>query len=52
MLGGLFNISFGNTAELILALFVLSRVHARIVQAQIIGTTLLFLSISALVGGG
>jgi len=53
--GGLLNISFGNTAELILALFVLSRAHVRIVQAQItgsiIGTTLLFLGISALVGG-
>src|SRR5215472_988905 len=54
-IGGLLNISFGNTAELILALFVLSRAHVRIVQAQItgsiIGTTLLFLGISALVGG-
>ena len=54
-IGGLLNISFGNTAELILALFVLSRTHPRIVQAQItgsiIGTTLLFLGISALVGG-
>ena len=54
-IGGLHNISFGNTAELILALFVLSRAHVRIVQAQItgsiIGTTLLFLGVSALVGG-
>ena len=54
-IGGLLNISFGNTAELILALFVLSRAQVRIVQAQItgsiIGTTLLFLGISALVGG-
>src|SRR5215471_10441575 len=54
-IGGLLNISFGNTAELVLALFVLSQAHARIVQAQItgsiIGTTLLFLGISALVGG-
>src|SRR5215470_13538083 len=54
-IGGLLNISFVNTAELILALFVLSRVNTRIVQAQItgsiIGTTLLFLGISALVGG-
>jgi Ca2+/H+ antiporter len=54
-IGGLLNISFGNTAELILALFVLSRVNTRIVQAQItgsiIGTTLLFFGISALVGG-
>ena len=53
--GGLLNISFGNTAELILALFVLSRAHMRIVQAQItgsiIGTTLLFLGISVLLGG-
>jgi Ca2+:H+ antiporter len=49
------DISFGNTAELILALFVLSRAYTRIVQAQItgsiIGTTLLFFGISALVGG-
>jgi Ca2+:H+ antiporter len=47
-IGGLLNISFGNTAELILALFVLSQVNTRIVQAQvtgsIIGTTLLFSS--------
>jgi Ca2+:H+ antiporter len=54
-IGGLLNISFGNTAELILALFVLSRANARIVQAQItgsiIGTTLLFLGISALGSG-
>src|SRR5215472_3096759 len=54
-IGGLLNISFGNTAELILALFVLSRAHVRIVQAQITGsiiaTTLLFLGVSALVGG-
>jgi len=54
-IGGLLNISFGNTAELVLALFVLSQAHVRIVQAQItgsiIGTTLLFLGISALVGG-
>ena len=54
-IGGLLNISFGNTAELILALFVLSRAQVRIVQAQItgsiIGTTLLFLGVSALVGG-
>jgi Ca2+:H+ antiporter len=54
-IGGLLHISFGNTAELILALFVLSRAHSRVVQAQITGsivcTTLLFLGISALVGG-
>src|SRR5215472_2007864 len=54
-IGGLLNVSFGNTAELVLALFVLSRAPIRVVQAQItgsiIGTTLLFLGISALVGG-
>jgi Ca2+:H+ antiporter len=54
-IGGLLNVSFGNTAELVLALFVLSRAHTEVVQAQItgsiIGTTLLFLGISALVGG-
>jgi Ca2+:H+ antiporter len=53
--GGLLNVSFGNTAELVLALFVLSRAQTKVVQAQItgsiIGTTLLFLGISALVGG-
>ena len=51
-IGGLLNVSFGNTAELILALFVLPKTHARIAQAQITGSTLLFLGISALVGGG
>jgi Ca2+:H+ antiporter len=54
-IGGLLNVTFGNTAELVLALFVLSRAESRVVQAQItgsiIGTTLLFLGISALVGG-
>src|ERR1700736_4171944 len=54
-IGGLLNVSFGNTAELVLALFVLSRAHTEVVQAQItgsiIGTTLLFLGLSALVGG-
>src|SRR6516162_11930973 len=54
-IGGLLNVSFGNTAELVLALFILSRAQTRVVQAQItgsiIGTTLLFLGISALVGG-
>jgi len=53
--GGLLNVSFGNIAELVLALFVLSQAQTRVVQAQItgsiIGTTLLFLGISALVGG-
>jgi Ca2+:H+ antiporter len=54
-IGGLLNVSFGNTAELVLALFVLSAAQTRVVQAQItgsiIGTALLFLGISALVGG-
>jgi Ca2+:H+ antiporter len=54
-IGGLLNVSFGNTAELVLALFVLRQAQIRVVQAQItgsiIGTTLLFLGISALVGG-
>jgi Ca2+:H+ antiporter len=54
-IGGLLNVSFGNTAELLLALFILARAQTRVVQAQItgsiIGTTLLFLGISALVGG-
>jgi len=45
-IGGLLNVTFGNTAELVLALFVLSRAQTTVVQAQItgsiIGTTLLF----------
>ena len=53
--GGLLNVSFGNIAELVLALFVLRQAQIRVVQAQItgsiIGTTLLFLGISALAGG-
>jgi len=53
--GSLLNVSFGNAAELVLALFVLAKAKTEIVQAQItgsiIGTTLLFLGISALVGG-
>jgi Ca2+:H+ antiporter len=54
-IGGLLNVSFGNTAELVLALFILRQAEIRVVQAQItgsiIGTTLLFLGVSALVGG-
>src|SRR5438270_10811979 len=54
-IGGLLNVSFGNIAELVLALFVLSEAETQVVQAQItgsiIGTTLLFLGISVLVGG-
>jgi Ca2+:H+ antiporter len=53
-IGSLLNVSFGNAAELVLALFVLAQAQTEIVQAQItgsiIGTTLLFLGISALVG--
>jgi Ca2+:H+ antiporter len=51
----LLNVSFGNAAELLLALFVLSQAQIRVVQAQItgsiIGTALLFLGIAALAGG-
>jgi hypothetical protein len=36
-IGGLLNVSFGNTAELVLALFILSRAQTRVVQAQITG---------------
>jgi Ca2+:H+ antiporter len=54
-IGSLLNVSFGNAAELVLALFVLSSAQTRVVQAQItgsiIGTTLLFLGVAALVGG-
>jgi len=54
-IGSLLNVSFGNAAELVLALFVLSTAQTQVVQAQItgsiIGTTLLFLGIAALVGG-
>jgi len=54
-IGSLLNVSFGNAAELVLALFVLANVQTRVVQAQItgsiIGTTLLFFGIAALAGG-
>jgi Ca2+:H+ antiporter len=54
-IGSLLNVTFGNAAELVLALFVLSTAQTQIVQAQItgsiIGTTLLFLGVSALAGG-
>ena len=54
-IGSLLNVSFGNAAELMLALFILRQANIRVVQAQItgsiIGTTLLFLGISALAGG-
>jgi Ca2+:H+ antiporter len=54
-IGSLLNVSFGNAAELVLALAVLSSAQTQVVQAQItgsiIGTTLLFLGIAALVAG-
>ena len=54
-IGSLLNVSFGNAAELVLALFVLSTAQTQVVQAQItgsiIGTTLLFLGIAAMVAG-
>ena len=55
VIGSLLNVSFGNAAELVLALFVLAQAQTRVVQAQItgsiIGTTLLFLGIAVLAGG-
>jgi len=36
--GGLLNVTFGNTAELVLALFVLQAGHAEVVKAQITGS--------------
>ena len=53
--GGLLNVTFGNTAELVLALLVLSAGHAEVVKAQItgsiIGNSLLGLGLAAVVGG-
>ncbi len=55
VVGSLLNVTFGNAAELVLALFVLSRAETQVVQAQItgsiIGTTLLFLGVAILAGG-
>lgn len=55
VIGSLLNVSFGNAAELVLALFVLATAQTRVVQAQItgsiIGTTLLFFGVATLVGG-
>lgn len=52
--GGLLNVSFGNTAELILALFVLSAGHQEVVKAQItgslIGNSLLGLGLAIVAG--
>jgi calcium/proton exchanger cax len=49
-IGSLLNVSFGNAATLVLALFVLTKAQTQVVQAQvtgsITGTKLLFLGIS------
>lgn len=53
-LGGLLNVTFGNVAELVLALFVLRAGHADVVKAQItgsiIGNSLLGLGLAIVVG--
>ena len=53
-IGGLLNVTFGNTAELVLALFVLSAGQQDVVKAQItgsiIGNSLLGLGIAILMG--
>jgi Ca2+:H+ antiporter len=53
-IGGLLNVSFGNMAELILALFVLSAGNVEVVKAQItgsiIGNSLLGLGLAIVVG--
>jgi Ca2+:H+ antiporter len=53
-IGGLLNVTFGNMAELILALFVLYEGHATVVKAQItgaiIGNSLLGLGLAIVVG--
>lgn len=53
--GGLLTVSFGSIAELVLALFVLMRGHADVVQAQItgsiMGTSLLGLGLAIVIGG-
>jgi len=52
--GGLLNVTFGNSAELVLALFVLQAGHADVVKAQItgsiIGNCLLGFGLAVLVG--
>lgn len=54
-IGGLLNVSFGSIAELVLALFVLTKGETAVVQAQItgsiIGTALLGLGLAILIGG-
>lgn len=53
-IGGLLNVTFGNTAELVIALFVLAAGKADVVKAQltgsIIGNSLLGLGLAILVG--
>jgi Ca2+:H+ antiporter len=53
-IGGLLNVTFGNMAELILALFVLREGHANVVKGQItgaiIGNSLLGLGLAIVVG--
>lgn len=53
-IGGLLNVTFGNMAELILALFVLANGHPNVVKAQItgaiIGNALLGLGLAIVVG--
>ena len=53
-IGGLLNVSFGNAAELIIALFVLTGGHASVVKAQItgaiIGNSLLGLGLAIVAG--
>ena len=53
-IGGLLNVTFGNTAELILALFVLSAGNTEVVKGQItgsiIGNSLLGLGLAIIVG--
>lgn len=54
-IGGLLTVSFGSIAELVLALFVLMRGEAAVVQAQIagsiMGTSLFGLGLAIIVGG-
>lgn len=54
-IGGLVNISFGSTAELVLALFVLATGNTAVVKAEITGSviasSLLALGLAVLVGG-
>lgn len=54
-IGGLMTVSFGNAAELILALAVIANGHPDVVRAQItgsiLGTSLLGVGLAALVGG-